>query len=217
VMTADPKRVPHAHTVDALTFEEVDELAANGASIMQDRAAQMARDEQTPYSVRGLGSGAGTDIQAQRTLEPGKPVSGIATIAGYAFLHAVPEAAAMPGVWELNALNALKDERISIDCVNINRAGLFFCVQGDDLHRARVALEKLPLSLRFTRDCAKISIVGAGMRGTPGVMYAVVQTLVDAGAPIIHSTDSNITISILVPGSVAAAAETALHKHFGLG
>jgi aspartate kinase len=217
VMTADPKRVSGAHTVDALTFEEVDELAANGANIMHDRAAQLAREEQTPYSVRGLRSGSGTDIDTERPIAPGKPVTGVATITGYAFLHAVPEAAAMPGGWELDALGKLKDEKISIDCVNINRAGLFFCVRGDDLHRARVVLEKLPVSLRHTRDCAKISIVGAGMRGTPGVMYAVVRALVDAGVPIIHSTDSNITISILVRGDQAAAAETALHKHFELG
>jgi aspartate kinase len=101
--------------------------------------------------------------------------------------------------------------------VNINRAGLFFCVRDEDLHRTRVVLEKLPVALRFTRDCAKISIVGAGMRGTPGVMYAVVQVLIDARVPIIHSTDSNITISILVPGTQAASAEAALHRHFKLG
>lgn len=217
VMTADPKRVEGAHTVDALTFEEVDELAANGATIMHDRAAQLAREEQTPYSVRGLHSGSGTDIDTERPIAPGKPVTGVATITGYAFLHAVPEAAGMPGGWELDALGKLKDEQISIDCVNINRAGLFFCVRGDDLHRARLALEKLPVSLGFRRDCAKISIVGAGMRGTPGVMFAVVRALVDAGVPIIHSTDSNITISILVPGADAPTAESALHKHFELG
>jgi aspartate kinase len=216
VMTADPKRVAGAHTVNALTFEEVDELAANGANVMHDRAARLAHEEQTPYSVLGLRSGAGTDITADRPIAPDTPVTGITSIGGYTFLHAVPEAAAMPGGWELDALRALKDERISIDCVNINRAGLFFCVRDEDLHRARLVLEKLPVALRFTRDCAKISIVGAGMRGTPGVMYAVVQVLVDTRVPIIHSTDSNITISILVPGTQAASAEAALHRHFKL-
>ena len=216
VMTADPKRVAGAHTIKTLTFEEVDELAANGATIMHDRAARLAREEETPYSVLGLNSGAGTDIAAERPAGADTPVTGIAAIGGYTFLHAVPEAAAMPGGWELEALRALKDERISIDCVNINRAGLFFCVSDQDLHRTRVVLEKLPVALRFTRDCAKISIVGAGMRGTPGVMYTVVQVLVNTGVPIIHSTDSNITISILVPGAQATVAESALHQHFKL-
>ncbi|MBV8170327.1 MAG: ACT domain-containing protein, partial [Candidatus Eremiobacteraeota bacterium] len=209
-------RVPHAHTIGELTFEEVDELAANGAGIMHDRAAALAREDQTPYSVLGLRSGEGTDIDRERPLGPDRPVTGLATISGYAFCHLVPEAAAMPGGWELDALRALRDAQISIDCININRAGLFFCVQGDDLNNARLALNKIPVALRFTPECAKISIVGAGMRGTPGVMCAVVQVLVDAGVPIMHSTDSNITISILVPGARAAAAEAALHAHFGL-
>jgi len=216
VMTADPKRVPQAHPIGELTFEEVDELAANGAGIMHDRAAAMAREAQTPYSVRGLQTGAGTDIDNERSVAAGKPVTGVATVPGLAFCHLVPEAAAMPGGWELEALRALRDQKISIDCVNINRAGLFFCVQGADLHQTRLALNKIPVALRFTPECAKISIVGAGMRGTPGVMYSVVQALVDAGVPIMHSTDSNITISILVPGTHAAAAEAAVHTHFGL-
>jgi len=57
--------------------------------------------------------------------------------------------------------------------------------------------------------CAKLSIVGAGMRGTPGVMAKVVKALTDAGVEIIHSTDSNITISVLVPDEAAPQAEPA--------
>jgi aspartate kinase len=217
VMTADPRRVEQARTIGALTFEEADELAANGAGIMHDRAAQIAKDAATPYSVRSLRSGAGTDIEAQRPLETGKPVTGIAAVTGNTFLHVVPEAAAMPGGWERDVLQAMAGARISLDCVNVNRAGVFFTVRDADLHQTRLLLEGLPVAVRFTRDCAKLSIVGAGMRGTPGVMYSVVQAMMDAGVPIIHSTDSNITISILVPGTLAAVAEAALHKHFNLG
>ncbi|MGD1066245.1 MAG: ACT domain-containing protein, partial [Vulcanimicrobiaceae bacterium] len=65
--------------------------------------------------------------------------------------------------------------------------------------------------------CAKISIVGAGMRGTSGVIYRVVKAISDAGIEIIHSTDSNITISILVASDQADAAEQALHDTFRLG
>jgi aspartate kinase len=65
--------------------------------------------------------------------------------------------------------------------------------------------------------CAKLSIVGAGMRGTPGVMARVVRAVTEAGVEIIHSTDSNITISVLVPDDHAAGAEQALHDFFALG
>jgi len=80
----------------------------------------------------------------------------------------------------------------------------------------RPALADLNLALRMRPHCAKISVVGAGMRGTSGVIYRVVKAITDAGVEIIHSTDSNITISILVPVDRADAAEQALHDAFGL-
>ncbi|MBV8282811.1 MAG: ACT domain-containing protein [Candidatus Eremiobacteraeota bacterium] len=81
----------------------------------------------------------------------------------------------------------------------------------------REELRDMNLAVRIRTHCAKISIVGAGMRGTPGVMYRVVRAVVDAGVEIIHSTDSNITISVLVPEEDAARAEQALHDAFQLG
>lgn len=217
VMSADPKRVPAAHTVEELTFEELDELAGLGASVMHDKAAQVARDGRTPYSIRSLRTGVGTGVGAERTLASDHPVTGIATMLGYTFLHVVPEAAAMPGGWETEIFRVMAESGVNLDCINVNAAGVFFIVRDDELDLARELLDALPVAVRATRDCAKISIVGAGMRGTPGVMYKVVKALVSNGVPIIHSTDSNITISILVPGAVAAAAEQSLHDYFGLG
>jgi len=215
VMTADPDRVSSAHTIAAMSFEELTELAEDGATVVHDKAARMAQATRTPYSVRSLGSGVGTAI-SDDAVGPQHPVTGIATLLDYTFLHVVPEAAIMPGGWERDVFRALAEAAVSIDCINVNAAGVFFIVRDDELEKTRALLETLPVALRAKRDCAKISIVGAGMRGTPGVMYGVVRTLVDAGIPIIHSTDSNITISILVPAAQAAAAETALHQHFGL-
>jgi aspartate kinase len=216
VMTADPKRVPGAKTISDLTFEELTELSEHGATVMHDKAADLARVSQLPYSVRGLGGGAGTSIGTREAPEPVGPVTGVATSLGYTFMHLVPEAAVLPGGWEQEAFRTLAEARISIDCVNVNSAGLFFIVRDADHERAHERLEPLPLAVRTRRNCAKISVVGAGMRGTPGVMYRCVRALSSAGVPIIHSTDSNITISLLVPGSQAATAEKALHEHFDL-
>lgn len=216
VMTADPKRVPEAKTIHDLTFEEVTELSEHGATVMHDKAADLARLSQLPYAVRNLGTGAGTSIGAPQSHEPAGPVTGVATSFGFTFMHLVPEAAVLPGGWEQEAFRTLADAGISIDCVNVNSAGLFFIVRDDEFERARERLEPLPLAVRTRRNCAKISVVGAGMRGTPGVMYRCVRALSSVAVPIIHSTDSNITISLLVPGAQAAAAEQALHEHFNL-
>jgi aspartate kinase len=216
VMTADPKRVPGARTASAITFEEVTELAQAGASVVHDKAAELARLDHIRFAVLSLRSGKGTTI-GRAVQASDAPVTGIATSFGHTFLHVIPEAAVLPGGWEEDAFRVLAERAISIDCVNVNAAGLFFIVRDTDLERALEGLESLPLAVRIRRDCAKISLVGAAMRGTPGVMYAAVRTLCSAAVPIIHSTDSNITISLLVPAARAAAAEAALHEHFALG
>jgi aspartate kinase len=101
--------------------------------------------------------------------------------------------------------------------ININNAGIFFIVDSDRLEIVRSELAGMNLALRVRANCAKISIVGAGMRGTSGVMYRVVQALSAAGIEIIHSTDSNITISVLVPEEDVARGEQAIHDYFRLG
>ena len=217
VMTADPKRVAGAKTIPDLTYEEVTELSEHGATVMYDKAADFARISQLPYAVRNLRTGEGTSVGNQKPRESAEPVTGVASSLGFTFMHLMPDAAVLPGGWEQEAFRTLAEAAISIDCVNVNSAGLFFIVRDDEFERAHQRLEPLPVAMRTRRACAKISVVGAGMRGTPGVMYRCVKALSAAGVPIIHSTDSNITISLLVPGAQAAAAENALHEHFKLG
>jgi len=216
VMSADPRRVAEAHTVERLTREEVTELAGLGAKVMHDKAAELARDARIPYAVRSLRTGVGSAIGDDGAADHARPVTGLATIVGYSFIHVVPEAAVMSGGWEQDVFRTMYEAGINLDCINVNAAGVFFIVQDVDHARARELLDALPVAVRSRRDCAKVSIVGAGMRGTPGVMYRVVEALSAAGVPIIHSTDSNITISVLVPGTLASAAEQVLHAYFNL-
>ena len=107
VMTADPKRVPGAKTIPSLTFEEVTELSEHGATVMHDKAADLARLSHLPYEIRNLRTGAGSSIGAHETDEPVGPVTGVAASFGYTFMHLVPEAAVLPGGWEHDAFRSL--------------------------------------------------------------------------------------------------------------
>lgn len=216
VMTADPRRVDAAHTVEHLTLEEVSELAGLGATVMHDKAAELAHEARIPFEVRNLRTGVGSNIDDGAGVDRAHPVTGLATIVGYSFVHIVPEAAGTHGGWEQDVFRTMFEAGVSLDCINVNAAGVFFIVLDRELERARALLDALPVAVRSRRDCAKVSIVGAGMRGTPGVMYRVVEALGRASVPIIHSTDSNITISVLVPGKMASVAEQALHDYFKL-
>ena len=114
-------------------------------------------------------------------------------------------------------LQRIAERGVSIDMINVNAAGVFFVCDHENVDVVREELRDMNLAVRIRTHCAKISIVGASMRGTPGVMYRVVRSVTDAGAEIIHSTDSNITISVLVPEEDAQRAEQALHDAFQLG
>ncbi|MDE2571794.1 MAG: aspartate kinase [bacterium] len=219
VMSGDPRRVVGVHAVERITYEEMTELAAHGAKVMHHKAAAWALQTKTPYAVKGLSTNQGTLVDDTVPIDRDRPVTGIAAIHDLAFVHMLLgeiEDRGQMAKLELEIFGRLANRGISIDLINVNRAGVFFAVESPNLSVVREELRELNMAIRVRQSCAKLSIVGAGMRGTPGVMYRVVQALEAMGVEIIHSTDSNITISILVREEEAAKAEQAIHDFFHL-
>jgi aspartate kinase len=220
VMTADPRRVAGAHPLDRATQAELVELAGNGAKVMHHKAAELAHATRTPYMVKGLRSGVGTTIDDDAPVDANRPVSGLTVLHDVTFcriIHGQLTDELDRAAADRDVLARVAERGISIDMVNVNDAGVFFIVDDEAADAVRPALADLNIALRMRPHSAKISVVGAGMRGTPGVIYRVVKAVTDAGVEIIHSTDSNITISILVPAAQSHAAEQALHDTFRLG
>ena len=91
-----------------------------------------------------------------------------------------------------------------------------FVVEGDRGEEIRKLLGDLNLAVRVREACSKLSVVGEGMRYEPGVIHRIVSALSAANVEIIHCTDSNITVSILIPSADAARAEQAVHDEFHL-
>jgi len=219
VMTADPRRVAGAHPLDRATQAEMVELAGNGAKVMHHKAAELAHATRTPYMVKGLRSGVGTTIDDDAPVDADRPVTGLTVLRDVTFcriIQGLTDDLGRAGL-DRELLARIAERRISVDMVNVNDAGVFFIVDDEHADAVRPALADLNLAVRMRPHCAKISVVGAGMRGTSGVIYRVVKAVTDAGVEIIHSTDSNITISILVPSDQSLIAEQALHDAFGLG
>jgi aspartate kinase len=220
VMTGDPRRIAGAHTIDRVSYAEMVELAADGAKVMHAKAAELARVTQTPYVVKGLRSNFGTTIDEGHAPEGVKPVSGVTSLRDVVFVRVIQgeiDDLDARRELELELFRRLAERDVSVDMINVNNAGIFFIVDSDRLDTMRGVLAGLNMALRVRAHCAKISIVGAGMRGTPGVMYRVVQALSETEIEIIHSTDSNITISVLVPEEDVVRAEQAIHDSFRLG
>ena len=219
VFTADPRRVADAHTVERVTPAEMVELAGNGAKVMHSKAAELAHATRTPYAVKGLRSNVGTLIDDDAPIDRDRPVTGITALRNVSFFRVIQGLSDEGGRATLDRelFDRLAAKNISIDMINVNDAGVFFVCDDENVERVRAELHNLNLALRVRMHCAKLSIVGAGMRGTPGVMAGVVRAVTDAIVEIIHSTDSNITISVLVPDEGAGRAEQALHDFFALG
>ncbi|GAC1422313.1 MAG: aspartate kinase [Candidatus Velthaea sp.] len=218
VMTADPKRIAGAHTVSRVNYAEMVELAGNGAKVMHHKAAQLAHTTSTPYVVKGLRSNVGTTIDDGAPIDRESPVTGITSLRDITFFRIIQgEDVEHRADLDLKIFERLAERGISIDMINVNNAGVFFVCDTDNVDAVRGELANLNIALRVRANCAKLSIVGAGMRGTPGVMARIVRAVTDAGVEIIHSTDSNITVSILVPEEDTVRAEQALHNYFRLG
>jgi aspartate kinase len=220
VMTGDPRRIAGAHTVDRVNYAEMVELAADGAKVMHANAAELARVTHTPYVVKGLRSNFGTTIDEGARPDSLRPVSGVTALRDVTFVRVIQgdiDDAEARSALELEAFRRLAERDVSVDMINVNNAGIFFICDSEKVEIVRRELGDLNLAVRVRMHCGKISIVGAGMRGTPGVMYRVVHALNDAGIEIIHSTDSNITISVLVAEEDVARAEQAVHDSFRLG
>jgi len=170
--------------------------------------------------IKGLRSNFGTTIDEGREPDRLHPVSGITSLRDVAFVRVIQgeiDDAAARRALELEMFRRLAERGVSVDMINVNTAGIFFIVDPENLTIVREELGNLNLAIRVRSHCSKISIVGAGMQGTPGVMYRIVSALAGAEVEIIHSTDSNITISILVPEEETARAEQAVHDFFHLG
>jgi aspartate kinase len=192
-------------------------LSELGAKVMHHKAAGFAEHTGTRYSIRGLQTDKGTIVDAGYDLQ--RPVTGVTASGRVTWIRVIRGDIEKPEhrmQTELEMFRRIADAGISIDQVTINQAGVAFVVDGDRGNAVRALLGDLNLAVRVREGCAKISVVGTGMRYAPGVVHQCVLALSRADVEIIHCTDSNITISILVPEADVTRAEAAVHDQFHL-
>ena len=111
---------------------------------------------------------------------------------------------------------ASPNENISVDFINISPNGVVYTVSDEMTDRAQSILESLGHAPQIERSCAKVSVVGAGMAGVPGVTSMIVTALSDKGIRILQSADSHTTIWVLVMQADLSKAVNALHDAFQL-
>ncbi|MFN8148470.1 MAG: aspartate kinase [Candidatus Nanopelagicales bacterium] len=231
IFTADPRVAPAARQVPRITYEEMLELAANGAKVLHLRCVEYARRFDLPIHVRSSFSNkTGTLVVSDSSAPEGEAVeqpiiAGVAHDLGDAKVTVVgvPD---LPGK-AAEIFSAVAEAGVNIDMIVQNVSGssrrtdvTFTCPMADG-QKALSALEKVKAEIGFddlTYDdgIAKISLVGAGMRSHPGVSATFFSALSEAGINVEMISTSEIRISVVTRADSAPAAVQAVHTAFGL-
>ncbi len=222
VMTADPRLVPEARTLSVTTYDEIAQMAHYGAKVVHPRAVEIAMQQRVPLRIRstfddGLGTLITYSLEAAGTswseLFTDNPVTGVTHVGGLAqvTIRISEQERTRP------VFRSLASGGISVDLINVSPEAKTFCIEERRANRAEEILKELGLEPVIRTGCAKVSVVGSGMRGRPGVMATVAEALSTAGVAILQTADSHVTISCLVAASDLQTAVQALHDAFRLG
>jgi aspartate kinase len=239
VFSADPRVEPHARKLDVVSFEEMLEMSASGAGVLQLRSVEYARThgvrihcrssfEDTPgtWVVSEAEAAIALQQQTQEKTVENPLITAVthSTVEARITLAGVPDTPGAAG----RIATALAQAGVNVDMIIQNeppepnaRADMSFTVPREDLTAAQDALAPVVVELGVTDvrsepEMGKVSIVGAGMKTHPGIAAKVFTVLGDQGINIEMISTSPIKISCVVPGAQVPDAVRALHAAFGL-
>ena len=224
VFSADPRLVENARLLPFVSFEEMLEMAASGARVLQLRSVEYARNHNIRMECRSsFEDGPGTLVLSEQDTMERPSVTAVT--------HAEEARVTLTGLRDEPGIagrvfGALADANVNVDMIIQNepvstddKADLSFTVDADDLQAASEALGGLDISESVQTDdrVGKVSVVGAGMRSHPGVAAKVFRTLGENGINIEMIATSPIKISCVIDADDIPQAVRALHEAFDLG
>ena len=231
VYTTDPRIVTKARKLSKITYEEMLELASQGAKVLQTRSVEMAMNHRVRVQVlssfeEAAGSALpGTLVVDEDEIVEKEVVSGIAYSRDEAKITLIG-VADRPGV-AASIFGPLTDAAVNVDMIvqNVSEDGkstdMTFTVGKADIARAVKVLEEAKAELNYQRivsdaNVVKVSVIGVGMRSHAGVAQRMFKALADKGINIQVISTSEIKISVLIAEEYAELALRALHTAYGL-
>ncbi len=211
VFTADPRLMPEARKLHAVSHEEMLEMAASGAKVLQVRSVEVARNHGVKLHVRSTFSAAdGTWIREEdeRMLEKAL-ISGVT--------HTLEETLyRVDGTTPARLFAALAAAGVNVDTIVRTGPEIVFSAPADDRDAASGVLDGLGVKWSARDDLGKVSVIGAGMKSHPGVAAKAFETLADAGIEPAVVTTSPIKIACHVRSDEVDKAVAVLHRAFEL-
>lgn len=215
IMTADPRVVKDARRLDEVTYMEICDLAHQGAKVVHPRAVEIAMHADIPLRVRSTYSDdLGTLITSTRHM--GEKLIPDRLVTGITYIDSISQITVHEKVDQAQIFNLVAEADISIDFINISPGEVAFTIPTPLIERATSLLEDKGYKYSVRDHCAKVSSVGAGMTGVPGVASKIVQALAKQNIEILQAADSHTTIWVLIDEKNLTKALNALHKAFNL-
>lgn len=213
IMTADPQLVKRARCIKAISYDELANLAHNGARVIHPRAVEVAKQANLSMRIRAtyqqpeeLGTIVG---ERNPHISHYRTVTGITNQNNLTQFSVSTENLTSGQIFQLMAA-----QNLSIDFINISTDSVVFNLPQMDTWLAEKTLATAHANYRMVSDCAKVAIVGAGITGTPGITARIVNTLAKHHIDILQSTDSYTTIWVLIHKTDLTAALNSLHDEF---
>jgi aspartate kinase len=220
IMTADPRIAENARRLSVVTYTELCNMAYQGAKVIHPRAVEIAMQSKVPIRIRSTYSdNLGTLVTAISKESRGSDIKE-RTVTGIAHVSNVTQIKvfAKKDQYYLQAevFKAMANEKISVDFINISPNGVVYTVTDEMTERAIKVLKEIGHEPVVEPHCAKVSVVGAGIAGVPGVTSKIVTALSEKGIRILQSADSHTTIWVLVKQDDLIKSVNALHDAFHL-
>lgn len=218
VMTADPRIVADAKVLSNISYDEVYQMAIDGAKVVDHKAIEVAKDNGRILKIKNTFSSAdGTIISSDELVDKSNEDKNLIT-AVTARKNVSQYTVNIDSKDEKNEMLLVNMEKmhISIDLINFFDDRKVYTINNNDTKKMNVILEKLKLDYSLIEECSKIAVIGHRINGIPGVMKRIVLALHKNDIKILQSSDSNTSIWCLVEKDKTEKAIQILHSEFEL-
>lgn len=214
IMTADPNIVKEARKLNELSYSELFEMADQGSKVIHPKAVSIAMSKQIPLIIKNIaGNDPGTLISNSKIEKQKKDlVTSIVHISGRCQVKALYDNSDE----KIGILKELADKGISLDIINVFPSHMVFTIEKQAKVQVEQILASMATSFSVLDGLCKVSIIGEGMKGVPGVIYKAIKLLSEQGIEVLQTSDSHTTISCLIKEKDAERAVSILHQGYCL-
>lgn len=225
VYTCDPRIVPTATKIEAISYDEMLEMASSGSKVMQSRSVEFAKKFGVEFEVRSsFNTNPGTTVKEESAGMEQIVVRGVSVERNQAKVT-VTQVPDRPGC-AASLFTALAEAHVTVDVIvqNVSASGstdISFTLNRDELEKIGDLLERVAAEIgagevRKKDGIAKLSVVGIGMRTHSGVAAKLFEALAEGGINIQMISTSEIKIAVIIDEAKIAEAAQLAHTAFGL-